>query len=55
MGAYQAAAFFVLIPASSYYVVVRGLRKKIFLICIPAYALLAAGSYLIYKRASKLK
>jgi hypothetical protein len=50
---YQAVAFVALIPIMSYYVIMQGLPKKILLVCIPGYAVLAWGSYLIYKAVSK--
>jgi hypothetical protein len=46
---YQAIAFMALIAIMSYYVIVRGLPKKILLICIPGYTVLALGSHQIYR------
>jgi hypothetical protein len=52
---YQAIAFVVLIPVISYYVITEHLPKKILLICIPCYALMAWSCYTIYKNASRPK
>ena len=52
---YQAVAFVALIPIMSYYVITHSLPKKILLICIPGYAVLAVGSYMNFKRASNSK
>jgi hypothetical protein len=50
---YQTIAFIALIPIMSYHVIAEGQPKKILLICIPAYAVLAYGSYQLYKAFSK--
>jgi hypothetical protein len=52
---YQAVAFVALIPMMSYYVIAHNLPKKILLICVPAYAVLAVGAYFTFKGASKSK
>jgi hypothetical protein len=52
---YQAIAFVILIPVMSYHVIAGHLPKKILLICIPCYALLAWSSFTVFKRASKPK
>jgi len=52
---YQAVAFVALIPIISYYVISEKLPKKILLVCIPGYVVLAVGSYLTFKAASKSK
>jgi hypothetical protein len=52
---YQTVAFVALIPIMSYYVIMQNLPKKILLVCIPGYAVLAWGSYLIYKAVSTSK
>ena len=50
---YQAIAFLALIPIMSHHVIVEGQPKKILLFCIPVYAVLAYGSYRIYRALSK--
>jgi hypothetical protein len=52
---YQAIAFVVLVPVMSYYVVTRGLPKKILLFIIPAYIVMAWANYKSFKVRSNLK
>lgn len=47
---YMAIAFAVLIPVSCYYVISHGSSKRILLIAIPAYAVLAYSSYKQFNR-----
>lgn len=48
---YQAIAFVVLIPVSSYYVITEGLPKGILLIVIPGYIFLAWSFYFVFKKS----
>jgi uncharacterized RDD family membrane protein YckC len=53
---YKGIAFIALIPIMSYYMIVEGrLPKKILLICIPGYLVLALANYQVFKRGSKSK
>jgi hypothetical protein len=52
---YQAIAFVALIPAMSYYVITRGLPKKILLFVIPAYMVMAWANYRSFKARSTPK
>ncbi len=48
---YCSIGFIVLIPVMSYHVITQHLPKKILLIVLPLYALLAWSSFTFYKSA----
>ena len=52
---YQAIAFVVMIPVICYVVISQGQPKKILLIVIPGYILLAWSYYAAFKNTSKSK
>ncbi len=52
---YLTVAFVALVPLASYHVVMNGLPKKILLFVIPAYVVLALGSYIMFKNLKSLK
>jgi hypothetical protein len=53
MSLYLTIAFLVLIPAASYYVISHDRPKKILLIVIPGYILMACSCYGMYRVSSK--
>jgi hypothetical protein len=50
---YYAAAFVILIPATTYEVLKERMPKTILLICLPAYALLSWSFYKMFKTAGR--
>jgi hypothetical protein len=46
---YQAVGFVVLVPVMTYEVFKMRIPKVVLLVCIPAYCVLAVGSYQIFK------